>query len=165
MGILLHIKTLHERSCVHRDLKPANILLHKDPHHNLIPKFGDIDSYAYTWDTEKLQKHTTTCTHASPEYAFYYLHSRYLLWSIDYPKLDVWSFGCCMYELFFGQKLPWNGGNEIKILTKLSQIQERWFSEPTLGTFEHLIWEALDPNPSTRTTSLELYQKALTLQA
>ena len=87
--IILGIKEIHDKNIIHRDLKPENIFLNNK---NEI-KIGDfgiarkLDAYKkYT-----LTKGIGTLYYSSPE----------ILKGNNYDnKVDIWSLGCIIYELF-----------------------------------------------------------------
>ncbi|KAI9187546.1 kinase-like domain-containing protein [Polychytrium aggregatum] len=86
---------MEEQGCIHRDLKPGNILVHADGH-CVIADFGlarmDRTLYNVKQDTS-----VVTLWYRAPEI---------LLGCIDYTlQADMWSLGCIVFEMFFGQPL------------------------------------------------------------
>ena len=87
LGICLGIKEIHDNNIIHRDLKPENIFLNED---NEI-KIGDFgiskqleinDRYAYTTIGSN-----------------YYMAPEIIKGEKYNNKIDIWSFGCIIYEL------------------------------------------------------------------
>ena len=87
IGICLGIKEIHDNNIIHRDLKPENIFLNED---NEI-KIGDFgiskqlevnDGYAYSTIGSN-----------------YYMAPEIIKGEKYNNKIDIWSFGCIIYEL------------------------------------------------------------------
>lgn len=86
LEICLGIKELHKRNIIHRDLKPENIFIDKN-HHIKIGDFGisrQLTSTKYTYSV------IGTNFYMAPE----------IINAVQYnTKVDIWSFGCIIYEL------------------------------------------------------------------
>lgn len=86
------MRFLRENNIVHCDLKPENILLKK---HN---KSGIkvIDFGSSTYENEQFYTYIQSRFYRAPE----------IMLGIKYtPAIDMWSFGCILYELFVGTPL------------------------------------------------------------
>ena len=88
LDICRGIKEIHSQKLIHRDLKPDNIFISKD----YKAKIGDFDiskQLINTNDYSKTQK--GTLRYMAPE----------ILNGEEYNrKIDIWSLGCILYELF-----------------------------------------------------------------
>lgn len=87
---------------LHRDIKPANLLLDKD--YNI--KLGDF-GLARIMNSDSVYAYSTvgTSCYTSPE----------LISEAAYTeKCDIWSIGCCFYELAALQ-VPFNSSNQIEL--------------------------------------------------
>jgi NIMA (never in mitosis gene a)-related kinase len=86
--ICLAVNYLHEHNFVHRDLKPANILLMKDG----VVKLADFGCARQLGSRELATSFVGTCPYMAPEL---FESER----SYD-SKVDIWSLGCILYELY-----------------------------------------------------------------
>ncbi|XP_042896512.1 uncharacterized protein [Parasteatoda tepidariorum] len=118
--ICMALKYLHDQNILHRDLKTQNIFLSK---HNLI-KVGDF-GISRLFKTENASASLfSSPSYTSPEVFFGEPFSQ---------KSDVWSLGCCGYELatlnyaFTMQDIS-SSMHQI-INTKISSIAENYSSE------------------------------------
>ena len=88
MDICRGIKEIHSQKLIHRDLKPDNIFISKD-YKAKIGDFGISKQLINTNDYSKTQK--GTLRYMAPE----------ILNGEEYNrKIDIWSLGCILYELF-----------------------------------------------------------------
>ena len=88
LDICLGIKTIHKNKIIHRDLKPENLFLTKD---NKI-KIGDFGiSKQLKTNNQFANSVVGTSNYMAPEIL---LQNNY-----NY-KVDIWAFGCIIYELF-----------------------------------------------------------------
>lgn len=90
--ILISLYYLNEHNIVHCDLKPENILLRK------INKSGIkiIDFGSGCFENEKIYTYIQSRFYRAPE----------IVLGIGYTKaIDMWSFGCILYELYVGYPL------------------------------------------------------------
>lgn len=93
---------LSENRIIHRDLKPQNILI-KD-NHIKICDFGFAKKLSAS--TNFLQSMKGTPLYLAPE----------IVKEIKYTeKVDIWSFGCIIYELFTG-KTPYYANTYQKLV-------------------------------------------------
>ncbi|EAR94878.2 kinase domain protein (macronuclear) [Tetrahymena thermophila SB210] len=95
---------LKELNLAHRDLKPENILIHNDGE-KIIAKISD---YGLTKEVQRdLKSIVGTPNYMAPE-----ILSAYKKGSVYDDKIDVWSFGLILYEMFtckcqqIGYKMP-----------------------------------------------------------
>ena len=85
-GICLGIKKIHENNIIHRDLKPENIFIDKDS-----IKIGDFGI------SKKLSFNDPYCKSTVGTYN--YMAPEILNGKKYNNKVDIWAFGCIIYEL------------------------------------------------------------------
>lgn len=139
----------HEQGLLHRDLKPANILIGE------YLCIADLGTYSEMGDGKRLWQHRTTSWWASPEYAKAKIAGTSLV-PVTTDKLDVWSLGCIILDLFSCPKgkcsnLPWAKASSASSLEALSKLDQSFFPEPAdKRSLLHLIWEMLSIDPAKR---------------
>ena len=90
--ILTALATLHKLHIIHTDLKPENILIKS--YTNCLVKVIDVGSSVFFHDVP--QFYVQTRSYRAPE----------VILGCEYTeKIDIWSFGCIIAELFTGQVL------------------------------------------------------------
>ena len=106
--ILISLRHIHNQGIIHRDLKLENILL-KQPNKTLI-KIVDFGS---------------SCLFPSPFYSYvqsrYYRAPEVILGLGHTSKIDIWSFGCIVFELLTGRYL-FPGKSQEDQLLKITSI-------------------------------------------
>lgn len=106
--IILGLDYIHSAGIIHRDLKPENIVFtnRRDYMSDLV-----IIDFGLSYDNDSNMKDEFT----------YYLQSRYYrapetIFEINKSfSIDIWSLGCILFELFFGQVL-FPGKNEDQMI-------------------------------------------------
>jgi len=92
LHLLLSIEFLHSRMVYHRDIKPSNIIVFLNPDGSLSrAKLTDFGLAAYYCSQNISQPNFVTLWYRAPEIC---LQKQY-----DF-KVDVWSCGCILFELF-----------------------------------------------------------------
>ena len=87
------VSCLHRNSIIHGDIKASNILLFRDGNIRL----GDFTLTVRKWSSDILLRHTVcTYTHRPLEVWLY------REWD---TSVDIWSLGCTLYEIAYGQSL------------------------------------------------------------
>lgn len=99
------IEFSHSAGIVHSDIKPENIMLHGR-------KVCLIDFGCSCYNGEPLYETVQSLYYRCPEVIF----------SIKYSSsIDVWSFGCLLYEICTGKPLFWSS-NEQDLITQMILI-------------------------------------------
>eukprot|EP01029_Cantina_marsupialis_P005564 TRINITY_DN160_c2_g1_i1.p1 TRINITY_DN160_c2_g1~~TRINITY_DN160_c2_g1_i1.p1 ORF type:complete len:785 (-),score=180.94 TRINITY_DN160_c2_g1_i1:1121-3475(-) len=107
--ILLAIEHLHDNNIIHRDLKPDNVLI-DDSGHCRLADFGMA-----CFHTGTLKEVAGTPGYWAPE----------IIRHEDYDSaVDIWGFGCIMYEMFIGY-CPFHEGAENVKLPRKERIKMR----------------------------------------
>jgi dual specificity tyrosine-phosphorylation-regulated kinase 2/3/4 len=107
--ILISLYFLRENNIVHCDLKPENILLRK------INKSGIkiIDFGSGCFEDQKIYTYIQSRFYRAPE----------IVLGIPYTaSIDVWSFGCILYELYVGYPL-FPGEDEKEHMALMMEIK------------------------------------------
>ena len=170
--LLSSLNQLHARKLIHRDLKPANIVLSQGAHGSLKAYICDLASLC-TFESDERQEYRTTCWYVPPECAKAHLedeaHAKITsaknfdvipsFSAVVTDKLDVWSLGLILYQMFFNRRTSWmEASSDDKVVLKLvADLTERWFIEPKRGSIEHLIWAMLRINPRERLTASQAF--------
>lgn len=159
--ILLAVEYMHDHRVIHRDLKPENILcrlprqknakLDLDELEIAICDFG-MSEYWSKYDIQDME--VVTPFYRAPEIAPSRQHYD--------KKIDVWSVGCIVYELFAGKalseatqafrRLPRDKNQWIAHLKKL----ELSLTEPQLSMIADVLVGSLRKSPTSRSTAREL---------
>ena len=116
------LEIIHSEHLIHRDIKPSNIMISDDLNVKLID-FG----------VSKISQRTETFTgsisgttrYTAPEYFQIDLTGTQTIHINN--KIDIWSTGCLISEIFSGI-LPWKNkvGNEVHLRRKLMLKTEFW---------------------------------------
>ncbi len=110
--ILLALQKLHELHIIHADLKPENILIKSFS--NRILKVIDVGSSSFFHDQPMF--YVQTRSYRAPE----------VILGCPYDeKIDIWSLGCIIAEIFTGQVL-FENDNKIGILARMQGIRGPW---------------------------------------
>ncbi|KAG0643271.1 kinase-like domain-containing protein, partial [Tuber brumale] len=100
--ILEGLEVMHQQGIAHRDLKPANIfVVSMSPVWVKLGDFG-ISKRILAQDTTTLHTQVSTQVYGAPEVLGLDSNSE----TSDYTNsVDIWSFGCVVYELLAGRRL------------------------------------------------------------
>lgn len=179
---LCGVSYMHSLEIVHRDLKPQNILMFEDEPQ--IADLGGAKNYACNPSPDWTDT-VTTLWYRAPEV----LLSNIIGYTASYgKKIDVWSLGCILYELYTGNPLA-AGDSELDQLYRLKRsyrdfereewpeghdkMAERhmpkWKTAKTSPLIEKLgnkdlqdvLYACLQWNPDNRATVYEILQMKL----
>lgn len=114
------LKYITENGVIHRDIKPENIIIEKD---------SNFEPYLIDFGFSKIKSTDSSYTMTSPKYTLLYSPPENVIVEEEYSetigiskdsfinindnkymkityKVDVWAFGCVIYEMFTGKR-PW----------------------------------------------------------
>ena len=110
--ILTALSTMHKLHIIHNDLKPENILIKS--YSNGIIKVIDVGSSVFFHDN--LQFYVQSRNYRAPE----------VILGCPYTeKIDIWSLGCIIAELFIKEML-FNGDCVTAILANIQGLRGPW---------------------------------------
>jgi serine/threonine protein kinase/tetratricopeptide (TPR) repeat protein len=150
MGVLRALSYAHRRGIVHRDIKPANVMIADDV------KLADFGLA----NLKSLLQRGTGFMAGTPAYmAPEQIEGR----SID-GRADLYSLGVMLFEMITGGHLPFDYGDEVKLLkahliappTPISQ-----FSPTVPLVLEHTIMRLLAKDPEDRYPSADVLMNVL----
>jgi len=150
----------HTKAIVHRDLKPANIRLTPHGHVKLLD-FGIASSVSDQRDVPAAADNegpTRTLVAGTPAYMS---PEQAAGCSLD-PRMDIWAFGCVLYELLTGRR-AFVAMTDSSTPHEALQAEPDWTSLPADAPPEliRLIRECLRRNPAERVGSAAELQATL----
>lgn len=142
------IKYIHDKNIIHRDLKSTNILI------DLNNKIKIIDFGMSRKLNPLMTSIVTTLWYRAPELLEHGEKNLYVKYE---KKIDVWSMGIILLEMFLGF-VPCQSNNEIQQYTKiketLSNIHEKYYFLPE--NVKNLLAKMLEFNPEKRISINEI---------
>ena len=137
--ICIGLKEIHDKNIIHRDLKPENILITK----NMEVKIGDFGISKYFGPNKD---YTITLAKAG---SIYYMPPEILTKGIYNIKLDMYSLGCIIYELFNLRIY-----NNDKIYKEKKQIDKKMYNHK----WQKIINSLLQPEYDKRMDIDKVYE-------
>ena len=148
------LKILHEKGIMHRDIKPHNIYIKKlDDEDNRIIKLGDFGCAIKI--NENKSDSIGTVLYNAPEISK----------DLEYDeKVDLWSLGVTLFELYFGV-LPYGNNADNSSMMKIIYSGENFVlkktfkknEKPKIPTLDILFKRLLTINPEKRMTFKEFF--------
>ncbi|EAX97236.1 CAMK family protein kinase [Trichomonas vaginalis G3] len=133
---------LHQQRIIHRDIKPQNVLISLNNTVKLCD-FGFARALSNT--TLVLNSIKGTPLYMAPE----------LVQEQQYnEKVDIWSLGAILYELYYG-KTPFSAKSIYKLIQMIVNDQIAW-SEPISPEFKGFLSIMLQKNPDRRASCEDL---------
>ncbi|ORZ10194.1 kinase-like domain-containing protein [Absidia repens] len=138
---------LHSRHILHRDIKAANILVEADG----VCKISDFglskkNDYAEVYDQNSRMSLSGSVYWMAPEVVKNEPYS---------AKVDIWSLGCTVIEMFTGQR-PWMTFNQIATLYNLGHHNAPDMPEHASDVAKDFLKKCFTIDPTYRPTALEL---------
>ncbi|UJR16149.1 hypothetical protein I4U23_003060 [Adineta vaga] len=145
--ICLALQYIHERNILHRDLKTQNVFLTK----NDIVKVGDL-GIARVLDSAR---DLATTVIGTP----YYMSPEILLNKPYGQKTDIWSLGCCVYEMITYEH-PFNAKDMPALISKIISNETPQISQRYSQPLRDIIVSLLKKSPDERPTAKVLLQNS-----
>ncbi|KAI8072468.1 hypothetical protein BC940DRAFT_330616 [Gongronella butleri] len=138
---------LHDRQILHRDIKAANILVEADGACK-ISDFGlsKKNDYDEAYDQNSRMSLRGSVYWMAPEVVKNEPYS---------AKVDIWSLGCTVLEMFTGQR-PWIALNQIAALYNLGHCNAPEIPDFISPVGQDFISKCFNTDPCLRPTALEL---------
>ncbi|KAI8146131.1 hypothetical protein BJV82DRAFT_406469 [Fennellomyces sp. T-0311] len=145
--ICMGIEYLHSKSILHRDIKAANILVEADG----VCKISDFglskkNDYDEVYDQNSRMSLRGSVYWMAPEVVKNEPYS---------AKVDIWSLGCTVIEMFTGQR-PWLTLNQIATLYNLGCQKSPDVPEDMSDVGKDFLRQCFQIDPSKRPTAAQL---------
>ena len=147
------LKTIHNRGIMHRDIKPSNIFIKNLENKEKIIKLGDFGCSIYI--NNNISDSIGSILYSAPE----------MVKDLEYDeKIDLWSLGITLFELYFGD-LPYGPNPNTNIMMKAIYDEKKFLfmqtfkkgEKPIIPTLDILFKRLLVINPNERMTLNEFY--------
>jgi len=125
--LLVGLDFLKKKGIIHCDLKPENIVFEKNTYDLKIIDFGSS-----SYQNQKIYTYIQSRYYRAPEVVLGYNNT---------TAMDMWSFGCIIYELFTGKPLfkAHHCSELIVLITELLGIPDNYILTNSIMTNEHFI--------------------------
>ena len=153
VSIAKALKTLNDKGIMHRDIKPHNIYITEIDNENII-KLGNFGC------SIEIKKNP------SDQIGTILYHAPEMAQDLDYDeKIDLWSLGITLFELYFGV-LPYGNKSDINAMMNAFIYNEKNFvfpktfkknEKPKIPTLDILFKRLLTINPENRMTHKEFF--------
>ena len=158
LDICLGIKAINERNIIHRDLKPANLFLTRDKK----IKIGDFGiSRQLVNQSQFASSFVGTSNYMAPEMINNQYEANNQQKSKYNSKVDIWAFGCIIYELV---TLEFCFKNVIDLFNKTNNKNNRYVNIDTQKydyKWQELIDFILEKDYSKRPNIDEIYTQII----
>ncbi|CAF1083836.1 unnamed protein product [Adineta steineri] len=145
--ICMALQYMHEKNILHRDLKTQNVFLTK----NEIVKVGDL-GIARVLDSGN---DFATTIIGTP----YYMSPEIFSQKPYGPKTDIWSLGCCVYEMVTLEH-AFNAKDMNSLVVKIIREETPKLSKNYSQPLRDIITSLLKKDPDQRPTAKSLLQNA-----
>ncbi|CAF0791627.1 unnamed protein product [Adineta steineri] len=145
--ICMALQYMHEKNILHRDLKTQNVFLTK----NEIVKVGDL-GIARVLDSGN---DFATTIIGTP----YYMSPEIFSQKPYGPKTDIWSLGCCVYEMVTLEH-AFNAKDMNSLVVKIIREETPKLSKHYSQPLRDIITSLLKKDPDQRPTAKSLLQNA-----
>mmetsp|Transcript_10480 Transcript_10480/g.17573 ORF Transcript_10480/g.17573 Transcript_10480/m.17573 type:complete len:300 (-) Transcript_10480:79-978(-) len=127
---------LHKQGFIHADLKPDNIMVSKDAQKIKLCDFGSCVKFPEDLSASNLSEYLVSRFYRAPEI---------ILGQVPDPKVDIWSAGVTIFELFTG-KILFDGRNNGEVLKQVILTRGRVTKELRKGQFSERYFNPSNPN-------------------
>jgi serine/threonine protein kinase len=147
------LEAAHQAGIVHRDIKPANIKV--TPHGRVkVLDFGLAKSFDVEVSPSDSSSSPTLVTQRPSEAIAgtpAYMSPEQLRGAITDKRVDIWAFGCVLYELLAGQQ-TFLGGSLSDVIASVLRSDPDWTALPaeTPPKLRELLRRCLEKDPARR---------------
>jgi len=152
--VCLGVSAIHAAGTLHRDIKPSNILLD----HELRARVSDLGLAVRYLDGAMIKEVVGTPGYIAPEIQFHRDQTAGAT-----PQSDLYSLACLAYEVLTG-RAPFQADDDMALAVQHATAAVPMPSSvrPELPkAFDEVLLRALTKDPKQRTTSVELFRRAL----